>query len=94
MRGTTVSLPREDVADDDEVLIAELIGCAVELEDGTAWGTVAAYQPGAQDRLVIHDGDVERLLPLVDAFVVDIDLERRVVVVAPPEGLPEDPRGR
>ena len=30
-----------------------------------------------QDLLVIHDGDIERLLPLVDVFVTDIDLDAR-----------------
>jgi ribosomal 30S subunit maturation factor RimM len=42
---------------------------------------------------VIHDGDVERLLPLVDAFVTEIDTDARVVTVDPPLDLPETPRG-
>ena len=38
---------------------------------------------------MIHDGEIERLLPLVDEFVTTIDLEAGVVTVDPPEGLPE-----
>ena len=32
------------------------------------------------------------MLPLVDVFVKDIDLDARVVTVDPPEGLPESRR--
>jgi 16S rRNA processing protein RimM len=75
---------------DDDVLLADLVGCAVVLPDGRAWGTIAAIDAGPeQDRLVIHDGGVERLLPIVDAFVVAIDLDARTVTVDPPDGLPE-----
>ncbi len=74
---------------EDDVLLADLVGCAVILPDGRPWGTVAAVDPGVQDLLVIHDGDTERLLPLVDVFVTNIDLDARVVTVDPPDGLPE-----
>ncbi|HEV7554241.1 MAG TPA: hypothetical protein VGO00_02235, partial [Kofleriaceae bacterium] len=60
--------------------------------DGTAWGSIAAVDAGVQDLLVIHHGDIERLLPLVDAFVVAIDLEAGTVTVDPPDGLPENRR--
>ena len=40
-------------------------------------------------RLVIHDGDRERLLPIVDAFIVDVDLEAAVITVTPPDGMPD-----
>ena len=83
--------PSHDLAD-GELLLADLVGCEVELGDGTPWGRVAAIMPGVQDLLVIHDGDVERLLPLVDEFVVEIDLPRARIVVDPPDGLPESPR--
>ena len=91
LRGQPVELDRAqlDLADGD-MLLVDLVGCAVVLPDGTAWGTIAAIDADVmQDRLVIHDGDVERLLPLVDAFVTNIDLDARVVTVDPPEGLPE-----
>ena len=74
---------------EEDVLLDEIIGCQVELEDGTPWGQVVAVEAGIQDRLVIHDGGMERYLPLVDVFVRDIDREARKIVVAPPEDLPE-----
>jgi 16S rRNA processing protein RimM len=79
--------------DDKDVLLADLIGCTVRRPDGSAWGTVAHVDSGElQDLLVIHDGDIERLLPLVDVFVTQIDLDERVIHVDPPEGLPESKR--
>jgi 16S rRNA processing protein RimM len=93
LRDAPVAVRREDISiEDGELLLADLVGCRVQLPDGTGYGEIEDVQAGPQDRLVIGDGDVERLLPLVDAFVLDIDLEKRVVVVDPPEGLPEERR--
>jgi len=91
LRGKRVEVERAELAlDDDDVLLADLVGCAVQRTDGSAWGTIAEIQASdAQDLLVIHDGDIERLLPLVDVFVLAIDLDARVVTVDPPDGLPE-----
>ena len=92
LAGAVVEVDRAAVVlDDGDVLLDDLVGCAVTLQDGTPWGTVVAVQAGPQDRLVIRDGGVERLLPLVDALVPRIDLEHGVIVVVPPDGLPEEP---
>ena len=72
------------------MLLDDLVGCKVVLPDGTPWGTIAAVELGPQDLLVIHDGEIERLLPLVDQFVKNVDVAGGVVTVDPPEGLPED----
>jgi 16S rRNA processing protein RimM len=93
LRGKPVAVDRALIPlDEGEVFLADLVGCAVVREDGSAYGTIAAIETGVQDRLVIHDGDVERLLPLVPEFVIDVNLEEGRVVVAPPEDLPESPR--
>jgi 16S rRNA processing protein RimM len=93
LRGQVVEVDRAALQlDEDDVLLDDLIGCRVQRVDGTPWGTVAAVEGGMQDRLVIHDGDLERQLPLVDEFVTDIDLDAGVVTVDPPEGLPEHRR--
>lgn len=95
MRGLDVSVTREQLAlEDDEFLLADLEGCEVVLEDGAPYGVVDAIDAGPQDRLVIVDGDVERLLPMVPEFVLSIDLDAARIVVAPPPGLPENPRRR
>jgi 16S rRNA processing protein RimM len=96
LRGRPVEVDRADLdLDEGDVLLHDLVGCAVRLVDGTPWGVIARIDTvpgGLQDRLVIHDGEIERMLPLVDALVKDIDLDARVVTVDPPEGLPESRR--
>jgi 16S rRNA processing protein RimM len=94
LRGQTVEVERAALElDDDDVLLADLVGCQVFTADGDGWGEVAAIELGPQDRLVIRDqaAKIERLLPVVDAFLLDIDLDSRVITVTPPDGIPEDP---
>ena len=91
LRGAKVEVDRAALAlDEDDVLLHDLVGCKVVLTDGTPWGEVAAIDAGlGQDRLVIHDNGVERLVPLVDEFLTNIDLEAGVITIDPPEGTPE-----
>lgn len=92
LRGAAVEVDRAELdLQEGEVLLDDLVGCRVQLVDGTPWGEIVALDLGPQVRLVIHDRGVERLLPLVDELVPGIDLDARVVTVDPPEGLPEDP---
>jgi 16S rRNA processing protein RimM len=91
LKGQVVEVDRALVeVSEGEVLLDDLIGCKVVLPDGREWGTIAAIDLGPQDLLVIHDGEIERLLPFVDQFVTSIDVAAGVVTVDPPEGLPED----
>ncbi|MBI5481942.1 MAG: 16S rRNA processing protein RimM [Deltaproteobacteria bacterium] len=92
LRGAEVCVPRAELPPlaDGEFYLGDLEGCAVVTRAGQPFGVVHQVQElGAHDTLVIHDGEVERLLPYVPQFVVDVDLEARRVVVDPPEGLPE-----
>jgi 16S rRNA processing protein RimM len=92
LRGQVIEIARDDLElDEDEVLLADLVGCQTQLPDGTPWGEVVGVELGLQDRLVIHHEGMERLLPVVDALIGSIDLERRVVIVMPPDGMPEEP---
>jgi 16S rRNA processing protein RimM len=96
LRGKTIEVERAQLElGEDEVLLADLVGCKVFTVDGDGWGEVAAIELGPQDRLVVRDREakLERLLPVVDAFLVDIDLETRVITVAPPDDFPADPLG-
>lgn len=88
--GAPLAVKRTELElEEDDVLLDELVGCATQLASGEPWGEIVEVVSGVQDRLVIHQGGTERYLPLVDAFVVNIDLEAKVVVLAPPLDLPE-----
>jgi ribosomal 30S subunit maturation factor RimM len=57
---------------------------------------VVAIEIGPQDRLVdprrlSRGRELERLLPVVDAFIADIDLEAKRITITPPDGFPEEP---
>ena len=96
LQGKRVEIDRDLLElDDDDVLLDDMIGCEVRRPDGSVFGTVYAVDPGPfQDLLVIHapgpdGGEVERLVPLVDAFVQSIDVGAGVIIIDPPEGLPD-----
>lgn len=92
LRGKPVEVDRDALAlEAGDVLLHDLVGCKVVLVDGTPWGTIVEIDGGYQDRLVIHDGEIERLLPLVDEFVKHIDVAGKLVTVDPPDGLPHSP---
>lgn len=67
----------------------ELEGCAVQIEDGSAIGTVrAVMRTGGVELLVVEDeAKHEHLIPMAQSIVVEIDLSRRRILVDPPEGL-------
>jgi 16S rRNA processing protein RimM len=93
LRGAEVCVLREQLAPlaEGEFYLGDLAGCAVVTLAGQPFGVVHDVQAlGAHDTLVIHDGEIERLLPYVPQFVLEIDLDARRVVVDPPEGLPEE----
>ncbi len=88
--GKTVAVLRDQLElDDDDLLISDFLGCELTLPDGSSWGRVVEIVAGTQDRMVIHDGDVERYLPIHDVFLKNVDLNAKRIVVDPPEDLPE-----
>ena len=91
LKGQTVEVDRALLdMEEGDVLLDDLIGCEVRLLDGRPWGKVASIELGHHDLLVIHDGEIERMLPLVDQFVTNIDVAAGIITVDPPEGLPEE----
>ncbi len=74
----------------DEYWPLDLIGCSVQDRSGTSVGEVRAVVPGpAQDLLDLATPDGGRLVPLVKAIVVEVDLDHKRIVVDPPPGLLE-----
>lgn len=76
-------------APEGEVWVDHFEGFAVLGTDGSALGVVRDVMANpAHELLVVTKADgSEALVPLVEAFVVDIDHEARTIVLDPPEGL-------
>ncbi len=89
LRGAALEVPRDALPppDDDEVYVADLIGCAVLDLDGRELGTVReTFDSGAHEILVVK-GAREFMLPFVDELVRSVDLEARRITCDPPPGL-------
>lgn len=86
--GATFYAPREelDVAD-GEFLDVDLVGCTVRSTDGTIYGIVSRVEHYPASDMLIVDG---RMLPMVRAFVRDVDIAAKSIVVDVPSGLLDD----
>ena len=91
LRGTALEVDRAALPDvgGDEIYHADLIGLAVETVSGDRLGRlVALHDFGAGEIAEVKPAAGPTLmLPFDAAFVPDIDLAARRVVVAPPDGL-------
>jgi len=81
-RGAELTVPRSELppTGEDEFYAFELVGLTVEDEDGTSLGRVREVQPGVANDVLELDSGHE--LPLVDACVLDVDLQSGRIVVA------------
>ncbi len=66
----------------------ELEGCVVKV-GGESIGKVKSVikTGGVEILLIVDENDKERLIPLADSIVVEIDPVGKTIVVDPPEGL-------
>jgi 16S rRNA processing protein RimM len=80
LRGAEVEIARANVkVEPGEYLIADLVGCDVQDKDGKMLGQVKSIlDNGAHDVLVIND---DLMIPLVDEWVVAVDLVSRRITV-------------
>jgi len=77
MRGLMVAVPHAELpeADDGEYYWNDLIGLAVDNVQGIDLGVVDSLQEtGAHDLLVVRQGELKRLIPFVEAYIIDVDL--------------------
>uniref|UniRef100_E6PKY9 Putative 16S rRNA processing protein RimM n=1 Tax=mine drainage metagenome TaxID=410659 RepID=E6PKY9_9ZZZZ len=92
-RGWTIHARREDFppARKDEYYWVDLIGCTVLNREGLPLGMVSGlFDSGAQAVLQLHTAtggqQHERLIPFVDAYIVEVDIAARRIVA---DWLPE-----
>jgi 16S rRNA processing protein RimM len=82
-RGMPLQIPRGDLPEPEpgSYYVFQLVGLEVEEEGGRTLGMVTEVAPGvANDVLELDTG---LALPLVEACVREVDLERRRILVAP-----------
>jgi 16S rRNA processing protein RimM len=82
-RGGAIQVRRSELPEPEpgSYYVFQLVGLAVEEEGGRALGAVVDVTPGiANDVLELDSG---LALPLVEACVREVDLERRRILVAP-----------
>jgi len=83
--GWYIAAPREFLPHigENEYYWGDLVGMAVRDETGEPLGEVTGLlSTGAHDVLQVQDGDTERLIPFVAAYVLDVDLAARSIRVA------------
>ena len=85
LRGARIFVPRSSfpTAGNDEFYWVDLIGTQVFNRDGVRLGEVAGLlDNGAHSVLRVHDGEApERLIPFVAAFIDQVDLPGRRILV-------------
>lgn len=77
-----VERDRMPAPDEGQFYWVDLVGLEVRNEDGTVLGTVDSLTSnGAQDVLVVRDGDTERLIPFVQGPIIrSVSLQDRRIV--------------
>jgi len=90
MRNAHVMIPRDQLVKlpEDTYYDFDLIGCEVFSIEGEGLGLVEEVRNyGAAPLLVVLDEARELLIPLALSICVEISIERKRIVVKPPEGL-------
>ncbi|MFV0284763.1 MAG: ribosome maturation factor RimM [Demequina sp.] len=88
-RGVELVIDGDESDEDDAWYVHELVGLAAVRPDGTPVGDVVdLLSMPAQDVLVVKEpGGHRAMIPFVEDFVPEVDLDARRVVVTPPYGL-------
>jgi 16S rRNA processing protein RimM len=92
LRGVELRIPAETLKalDPGSHYVHDLVGCRVELENGSSVGVVRDVQLDAGIPLLKVDGAAsEVLVPFTNGICRLVDVEAKRIVIAPPEGLVE-----
>ena len=89
----TLAVPAEDRIElpEDSFYEWELIGCRVETVGGELVGEIAGvmHTGGVEILKVVDDTGRDRLIPMASDIVLEINKEKKLVRIDPPEGLLE-----
>ena len=78
--------------EDDEYFLHDLIGCSVKNTEGEDIGVVkdVLEMPAHMVYLISRSGKPDVMVPAVEAFIEEVDLEIRQITISSIEGLIED----
>ena len=82
-RGTALEVPREALPEPEagEWYVFQLVGLEVVEDGGRPLGKVADVEPRPANDVIVLEGGA--MLPLVDACVLEVDLDAGRILVAP-----------
>lgn len=92
LRDAEICIAESDAVEleDGEFYDWELAGCTVETIEGETLGVIReVMRTGGTDILVVTGGEKEYLIPFAESICTDVDIEKQIVRVDPPEGLLE-----
>ena len=93
LRGAELMIRRKDLPeeDPDAIMITDLTGLQVLRRDGLLLGVIQEVQmhAGQEIWVIAHPSGSEILIPAVDEFILDIDLDSGQARIDPPPGLLE-----
>lgn len=90
LRNYEICIPESDAVElaEGEFFDWELHGCRVETLDGAVIGTVTeVMRTGGTEILVVEGAEKEYLVPFSETICVEVDVEKKVIKIDPPEGL-------
>lgn len=92
LRNKLIYVNRNDIdIDEDSVFIDDILGLdVIDADNGTVYGKLdEVFNRGASDIYRVINGDKEYLIPAVDEIVVEIDIEKGILI-RPIPGLIDD----
>jgi 16S rRNA processing protein RimM len=91
LRGCEICVPETEAVglETDEFYDWQLAGCTLVTLAGETVGTVREVMRASGSELLVVEGEREYLIPFVAAICTEVDVDRKVVVIDPPEGLLE-----
>lgn len=90
LRNSEICIPENEAVEleEDEFFDWQLEGCRVETIDGETLGIVRELQrTGGTENLLVDSGDRDYLIPFAESICVEVDVEKKLIKVDPPEGL-------
>ena len=93
LRENILYISRDDVElDDNTYFIIDLIGIkVVDKDTGVEYGKISeVFQTGANDVYSVKNGTKEYLIPAIADVIYSTDIENRIMLITPMEGLLEN----